>query len=47
VNRIKASIHVERESQKLIVIGKGGAQIKKVGMSAREKIEKFLEEKVS
>lgn len=46
INRIKATVYVERDSQKLIVIGKGGAQIKKVGIMAREKIERFLQEKV-
>ena len=46
INRLKATIFVERESQKLIVIGKGGVQIKKVGTLAREKIENFLQEKV-
>lgn len=46
VNRIKATVYVERDSQKLIVIGKGGAQIKLVGTLAREKIERFLQEKV-
>jgi GTP-binding protein Era len=39
---IEASIYVERESQKGIVVGKGGQQIKEVGIVAREKIEKFL-----
>jgi GTP-binding protein Era len=46
INRIKAVVVVERDSQKKIVIGKGGDQIKKVGILAREKIEKFLQEKV-
>lgn len=46
INRIKASILVERDSQKLIVIGKGGTKIKTVGTLAREKIEDFLQEKV-
>ena len=46
INRIKASVVVERDSQKKIVIGKGGEQIKKVGVLAREKIENFLQEKV-
>ena len=46
VNRIKATIYVERESQKQIVIGRGGEQIKAVGVLARDKIEKFLQEKV-
>jgi GTP-binding protein Era len=46
MSRIKATVFVERDSQKLIVIGKGGLQIKSVGMLAREKIEKFLQTKV-
>jgi GTPase Era involved in 16S rRNA processing len=46
ISRIKATVFVERDSQKLIVIGKGGLQIKSVGMLAREKIEKFLQTKV-
>lgn len=46
INRIKATVYVERDSQKLIVIGKGGSQIKQVGIMAREKIERFLQEKV-
>jgi GTP-binding protein Era len=44
--RIKATIHVERDSQKSIVIGKGGEKIKEVGMDARVKLEEFLQEKV-
>jgi GTP-binding protein Era len=43
---IMASIHVERESQKPMVIGKGGAKIKEIGMAARESIEKLLGQKV-
>ena len=46
VSRIDATVFVERDSQKLIVVGKGGAQIKKVGTAAREKIEKFIQGKV-
>jgi GTP-binding protein Era len=46
ITRIKASIHVERDSQKGIVVGKGGKKIKEVGVQAREKIEDFLQEKV-
>lgn len=46
MTRIKASIHVERDSQKGIVVGKGGAMIKDVGVQAREKVEEFLQEKV-
>jgi GTP-binding protein Era len=39
---IRAVLHVERDSQKRIVIGSGGQQIKKLGRVAREKIERFL-----
>jgi GTPase len=44
--RIAADIIVERESQKAIVIGKQGAQIKHVGMVARNQLQAFLQEKV-
>lgn len=43
---IRAFILVMRESQKPIIIGKGGALIKKVGTQARQDIEKFLGKKV-
>ena len=39
---IRAVLHVERDSQKRIVIGSNGQQIKKLGRSAREKIERFV-----
>ncbi len=39
---INAEIIVERESQKMIIIGKGGESLKKLGTFARKKIEKFL-----
>jgi len=39
---IQADIHVEKDSQKKILIGKGGSMIKKLGTVAREKIETFL-----
>ena len=44
--RIEASILVERESQKGIVIGKGGSMLKAVGSAARVEIEAFLGTKV-
>ena len=44
--RINATIIVERESQKAIIIGKGGEKIKKVGSLARIEIETFLGKKV-
>lgn len=46
INRISAEIIVERDSQKNILIGKGGEMIKKVGTYARKDIEEFLQKKV-
>jgi len=46
ITRISAEIIVERDSQKNILIGKGGASLKKVGMEARKDIEKFIDGKV-
>ena len=43
---INAVIYVERESQKGIIIGKGGSMLKKTGMAARAEIETFFEKKV-
>jgi len=44
--RISAEIYVARKTQKSIIIGKGGSAIKKLGMEARKRIEKFLDSKV-
>lgn len=44
--KIQADIIVQRETQKVIVIGKDGSMIKQVGMLARKDIEKFLSRKV-
>lgn len=38
---IRATVYVERESQKPILIGKGGAGIRELGRRSREKIEAF------
>jgi GTP-binding protein Era len=38
---IKATIHVERDSQKRILIGKGGQKLKKIGEEARKEAEAF------
>jgi GTP-binding protein Era len=43
---IRAVIYVERDSQKAIIIGSKGAQIRKLGESARKKIETFVGEQV-
>jgi GTP-binding protein Era len=43
---IRAVIYVERDSQKAIIIGSKGAQIRKIGESARKKIETFTGQKV-
>lgn len=44
--RISADIIVERDSQKIIVVGKNGQVIKQVGILAREKLEAFFQSKV-
>jgi len=44
--RIEAIIHVERDSQKGMVVGKGGSKIKDIGTAARATIEEFLGEKI-
>lgn len=43
---IKAEIIVARETQKIILLGKGGSRIKQLGINARQSIEKFLQRKV-
>jgi GTP-binding protein Era len=42
IHRIEAVVYVERDSQKIIVIGKGGDGIKRLGTMARKHIEEFL-----
>jgi GTPase len=39
---VYATIHVERDSQKAIVLGKGGSRLRDVGTTARQQIEKLL-----
>jgi GTP-binding protein Era len=45
-NFISAEIVIERDSQKAIIIGKGGSAIKKLGEVARKSIEEFLQREV-
>jgi len=44
--RIHATIHMERDSQKAIVIGKGGRMLKSIGEKSRLELERFLGVKV-
>jgi GTP-binding protein Era len=44
--KIEATIHLERSSQKGIVIGKEGSKLKRIGTDSRKKIEHMLETKV-
>ncbi|MBK6274389.1 MAG: GTPase Era [Saprospirales bacterium] len=44
--RISVDIYVERESQKPILIGKGGEMLKRVGSQARVDLEKFFAKKI-
>ena len=43
---VRALIYTERESQKGILIGKGGSMLKKIGQSAREEVENLLGSKI-
>lgn len=44
--KIEATIHLERGSQKGIIIGKEGSKLKRIGIESRKKIEQMLETKV-
>jgi GTP-binding protein Era len=46
ITRILATIHVERPSQKGIVIGKKGSMLKDIGSAARQQIQKLIAGKV-
>ena len=46
LTRIRANITVERDSQRGIIIGRGGEMLKRIGKAARLDMEKFLETKV-
>jgi len=42
ITRILATIHVERDSQKGILIGKQGSMLKTIGSAARQQIQKLI-----
>jgi GTP-binding protein Era len=42
LTRIAAAIYCERSGQKAILIGKGGAMLKQIGIAARKELESFL-----
>jgi GTP-binding protein Era len=44
--KISQLIHVTRDTQKAIVLGKGGQQIKRIGAAARAELGKFLDRRV-
>ena len=46
ITRVLATIHVERDSQKGILIGKGGTMLKSIGSEARQQIQKLIAGKV-
>jgi GTP-binding protein Era len=43
---IRGTVHVEKNSQKKILIGKGGQKLRKIGEAARKEVEAFLERRV-
>ena len=44
--RAEMTIYVQREGQMIIVLGKGGSMIKKIGQAARREMENMLEERI-
>jgi GTP-binding protein Era len=46
IDKIRATIIIQKESQKGIIIGRGGEAIKRIGQSARQKIEELAGKKV-
>lgn len=46
LTHVQAEIHMERESQKGLIIGKGGSMLKKIGTEARKELEELFKRKV-
>ncbi len=46
ITKIRAVIIVERDTQKGIIIGKGGEMLKRIGRESRIEIQKFIDQKV-
>jgi len=46
ITRIYATIHLERDGQKAIVIGSGGSMLKQIGTQARQEMERLFEAKI-
>ncbi|MBO4285662.1 MAG: GTPase Era [Alphaproteobacteria bacterium] len=44
--RAEITIYVARDNQKIIVLGKGGQMIKKIGTAARKELEEMLDERI-
>lgn len=45
--QVEATIYVERDGQKKIIIGKGGSMLKKIGIQSRKQVEALLGEKIN
>ncbi|MCS6900443.1 MAG: GTPase Era [Myxococcales bacterium] len=46
VTRIQATVHVDRENHKPILIGKGGSRLREIGTAARKRVEALLGQRV-
>ena len=44
--RAEMTIYVEKDNQKIIIVGKNGGMIKKIGQAARLELERLLEERI-
>ena len=46
ITKIRANIIIERDSQKGILIGKGGTMLRRIGTEARKEIQQFIDKHV-